>query len=293
MELVFIGFGEAAYHISRGLRSTGDISLGAYDANAQHPANGPLIRQRAAELGVSLFDSAQQACADARFIVCLTSASSALAVAQSLIPLLRPGQTYVDMNSAAPTVKQSIEQLPRASGVGFCDCAVMGTVPGNGHTVPMLLAGNGAAAFAARFTPLGMRLNVLHAEPGAASALKMLKSVVMKGLPQLLLESFVAAERFGVLDSLVTTLGDSLNGKTVEQLADTFCARTLLHAERRSAEMADVVATLQALGVDASLSQATQARLAALAEQNWNSLLGPGASDMGYAAAIKHLAHHV
>lgn len=287
MDIVFIGFGEAAYHLCTGLRTTGELRIGAFDANVS-----PQLQQRAEQLHVTLFDSLEHACHGARFVVCLTSASSALGIAQKVLPLLVAGQTYVDMNSAAPTVKQAIDQLPRPTGVGFCDSAVMGTVPGNNHRVPMLLAGSGAAAFAEAFTPRGMRLTVLEAEAGAASAIKMLKSVVMKGLPQLLLEAFQAGEKFGVLDTLVASLGDSLNGKTVEQLADTFTARTLIHAKRRSAEMIDAIATLEAAGVDASMTRATQAQLDKLAATDWASLLGPGGSDMDFRTAITRLTAH-
>ncbi len=287
MDIVFIGFGEAAYHLTQGLRTTGDLRIGAFDANLN-----PVVRQRAEQLQVRLFDSLKNACYGARFVVCLTSASSALGIAQQALPWLVTGQTYVDMNSAAPSVKQAIDQLPRADGVGFCDAAVMGTVPGNNHRVPMLLAGSGASAFADFFTPHGMCLTVLDAEAGAACAIKMLKSVVMKGLPQLLLEAFQAGEKFGVLDTLVESLSDSLNGKTVEQLANTFTARTLIHAKRRSAEMDDAVATLEAAGVDASMTRATQGQLDKLAATDWASLLGPDGSDMDFRSAIAHLTAH-
>lgn len=287
MDIVFIGYGEAAYHLSKGLRTSGDLQIGAFDANVS-----PLVQQRAAQQHVTLFDSLIDACRGARFVVCLTSASSALGIAQQILPWLVAGQTYVDMNSAAPTVKQAIDRLPRAAGVGFCDCAVMGTVPGNNHRVPMLLAGSGAVAFADAFTPRGMHLSVLDADAGAASAIKMLKSVVMKGLPQLLLEAFQAGEKFGVLDTLVASLGDSLNGKTVEQLANTFTARTMIHAKRRSAEMDDAIATLAAVGVDPAMTRATHAQLEHLAATDWAGLLGPGGSDMDFRTAIAHLTSH-
>ena len=288
MELVFIGFGEAAYHLALGLRSQSDLPIGTFDASASHPQRGALIHERAAQAQVTVFDSLEEACQGTRFLVCLTSASSALSVAQSILPLLKAGQNYVDMNSASPSVKQAINALPRATGVSVCDVAVMGTVPGNNHRVPMLLAGDGAHAFDEAFTPLGMRLTVLPGEAGAASAIKMLKSVVMKGLPQLLLEAFQAAEKFQVLDTLVESLGDSLNGKSVEQLANTFTARTLIHAKRRSAEMDDVVATLEGAGVDASMSRACQAQLEKQAARDWANLLGPKASEMDYRTAIQH-----
>ncbi|MBF7140970.1 MULTISPECIES: DUF1932 domain-containing protein [Pseudomonas] len=292
MDLVFIGFGEAAFHLSLGLRTQSTLSIGTFDANVDDPQRGALIHERATQTQVMVFASLEAACQSARFVVCLTSASSALGLAERVMPLLKAGQTYVDMNSAAPTVKHAINALPRAAGVSFCDAAVMGTVPGNNHRVPMLLAGDGAEAFNAAFAPYGMRLRVLPGEAGAASAIKMLKSIVMKGLPQLLLEAFQAAETFHVLDTLVESLGESLNGKTVEQLANTFTARTLIHAKRRSDEMDDVVATLESAGVDAAMSRACQAQLEKQAARDWGTVLGPNASEMDYRTAIQHLVKH-
>lgn len=289
MQLVFIGFGEAAYHIASGLKAEGLTDLGAYDRNAADPQLGGLIQQRAAEVGVKLFESLESAYQAGEFIACLTSANSALAVAKSVIPQLKAGQVYIDMNSAAPTVKAEIAQIPHNGGVMFCDAAVMGTVPGNKHKVPMFLAGNGAAKFAAAFSQYGMKLTVLDAQAGGASAIKMFKSVIMKGLPQLMFESFEAAVKYGVLNTLVDSLASSLNGKTVEQLADTFTARTMIHAARRSEEMQDVVATLENLGVDAAMSKATVAKLDLLAKHNWVEILGTNGDKMSYREAMKAL----
>jgi Domain of unknown function (DUF1932)./NAD binding domain of 6-phosphogluconate dehydrogenase. len=289
MRLVFIGFGEAAYNIASGLKSEGCTDFGAYDMNAASPQAGELIRKRAAEVGIKLFDNLESAYQSGDFIVSLTSAQVAFSVAQSIIPHLKAGQVYVDMNSAAPTVKAAIAQMPHADGVAFCDIGVMGTVPGNKHKVPMFLAGEGAEKFQTAFSPYGMKLTVLAAEAGGASAIKMFKSVVMKGLPQLMFESFEGAQKYGVLDTLIASLSSSLNGKTVEQLADTFIARTMIHAARRSAEMKDVVATLESLGVDASMSAATVNKLDRLAEQNWNGKLGADGGKMNYKEAMNIL----
>ncbi|HAK72540.1 MAG TPA: NAD(P)-dependent oxidoreductase, partial [Sporomusaceae bacterium] len=76
-------------------------------------------------------------------IACLTSANTALTIAELVIPRLKAEQVYIDMNSAAPTIKADIAQIPRNEGVMVCDAAVMGTVPGNKHKVPMFLAGDG------------------------------------------------------------------------------------------------------------------------------------------------------
>ena len=90
----------------------------------------------------------------------------------------------------------------------------------------------------------------------------------------------------------LTRTGDSLNGKTIEQLANTFTARTLIHAKRRSAEMDDAVATLEAAGVDPIMTRATHAQLENLAATDWASRLGPNGSDMDFRTAIAHLTAH-
>ncbi len=288
MQLVLIGFGEAAYNIAIGLKSEGLTDIGAYDVNATNPQLGEMIQKRAKEADVKLFDSLENAYQSGKFIASLTSAKVAVNVAESIIPHLTEKQVYVDMNSAAPTIKADIARIPHAEGVKFCDAAVMGTVPGNKHKVPMFLAGEGAKDFEREFSQYGMKLTVLDAEAGGASAIKMFKSVVMKGIPQLMFESFEAAQNYGVLDTLVKSLSSSINGKTVEQLADNFIARTMIHASRRSAEMKDVVATLESLGVDASMSKATVHKLDHMAEQNWVNKLGAGGDKMDYKEAMKH-----
>lgn len=286
MKVLFIGFGEAAFNIAAGLKSEGLTDMGAFDINANNPKFAAAIASRAEETGVTLFDDLHAACGQAEFIFSLTSATAAVSVAQGIFPHLKSGQVYVDMNSAAPTVKETINAIPREKGVLFCDAGVMGTVPGNQHKVPMFIAGEGAARFAEEFLPYGMKLTALDAPAGGASAIKMLKSVVMKGIPQLMFESFEGAHRYGVLDILVKSLGSSLEGKSVEKLADTFIARTLIHAARRAAEMRDVQSTLDAMDMDASMVKATIKKLDDMAAQDWNELLGEGGSALGYKEAI-------
>lgn len=286
-QLVFVGFGEASYNIALGLKSEEFDSMAAYDVFAEDPKRGELIRSRAQEAGIPLI-GLDEVCSEGLFIASMNSAKVALSVAKDLIPRLKAGQTFVDLNSAAPTVEEEIDQIPRAQGVAFCDAGVMGTVPGNRHKVPMFLSGDGARQFYDAFANYNMRLTVLDAPAGGASAIKMLKSVVMKGLPQLMFESFEAAEKYGVLNTLAESLGESINGKTVEKMANTFIARTMIHAERRSAEMRDVVGTLESLHVDASMSKATVAKLDALAAQSWADELDPS-GDLDYREAIKLL----
>lgn len=264
--IAFIGFGEAAFHIAKGLNSEGLNNLIAFDVNQKDEKMGPVIQKRAEEAGVRLTDTLEEAYTSAKFVASLTSASIALVVAKPIISKLKSGQTYIDMNAAAPTIKSEINSLERADGVMFCDAAIMGPVPGNGHKVPMLLSGDGAKAFYDNFKDYGMNLTDLNVPAGGSSAIKMFRSVFMKGLPQLLIESMLPAYEFGALDALVDSLNDTMYGKTLEQIANTLLGRTLVHAKRRSSEMKDVIATLDNMGIDSSMSTSTKEKLDQLAE---------------------------
>jgi 3-hydroxyisobutyrate dehydrogenase-like beta-hydroxyacid dehydrogenase len=286
--IAFIGFGEAAFHISNGLISEGLTNIIGYDVNQNDEKLGLVIRKRAEEARVNLVESLEVAYSSAVFIVSSTSAKVALSVAQSIIPNLISGQTYVDTNSAAPTVKNDIANIPHADGVMICDAAVMSTVPGNGHKVPMLLSGDGAKAFYDEFSKYGMNLTDLKCPAGGSSAIKMFRSVFMKGLPQIMIEAMAPAAKFGALDALVDSLNETMYGKTVEQMANTFIARTMVHARRRASEMKDVITTLEAMGLDASMSKSTEAKLEQLAEMNLIDKIGAD-GNMDYKEAIKLL----
>ncbi len=273
--LTFIGFGEAAYHIAKGLSAEGMTGMVAYDMMQDSETAGPVIRRRAAEAGVTLAAGTQEACQGARFVLSLTSAAVCVKVAQSVLPLLKEGQTYVDMNSAAPTAMTEIDQLPRPEGVDFCDVAMMGSVPAGGHQTKMFLSGSGAQAFFTAMQPFHTKMNVLDTPAGSASALKMFKSVFSKGLPQLLLECFVPAAKYGVLDEILSSVNNTFKEKNIEQYADKVLFRTLIHAQRRSGEMRDAAQTVESMGLDASMSRAAQHKLEELGARNFKEKIGP------------------
>lgn len=283
-----IGFGEAAFHIANGLKLEGLTGIIAYDVNQENSEKGELIRNRAKEVGMVLVDSLEEAYSNGEFIVSLTSAKVAFELGEKVIPNLKPGQVFVDMNSAAPSVKERINNIKRKEGVLFCDAAVMETVPGKGHKVPIFLSGDGALDFYLEFSKYGMNLTDLKAPAGASSAIKMFRSVFMKGLPQLMIEAMVPAAKYGALEALIDSLNGSLVGKTIEELSQVFIARTMVHAERRAKEMADAVSTLEELGLDASMSKSTQYKLEQLAERNYAKIIG-AKGDMDFRDAIKLL----
>lgn len=272
--LTFIGFGEAAFCIAKGLLQEGMTEMVAYDIMQDKEPAASMIRKRAKEANVLLAESMEAACQGAKFVLSLTSASVCVKVAESILPHLVDGQVYVDMNSASPTAMTEIDQLTRPEGVKFCDAAMMGSVPNGGHRTKMFLSGNGAQEFFDALKPYNTLMTVLHAVAGGASAIKMFKSVFSKGVPQLLIECLVPAARYGVLDYVMEGI-DNPFSKGVEESTKLLLYRTMFHAQRRSGEMKDVSGTIEALGIDASMSRAAQHKLEWLSTKNYNENLPP------------------
>lgn len=286
--LTFIGFGEASFHIAKGLVSQGLDNIVAYDAFWDHPERGELIQNRAAEIGVKLIPTLEDAVKSSKFILSATSAKIALSIAESIFPHMIKGQVFVDINAASPMTMKAIAELDKKEGVLFCDAAVMGVVPSEGHRVPMLLSGDGAAEFHDEFTKYGMKLEDLKTTAGGSSAIKMFRSIFMKGLTQLLIESLSASAKFGVMETIVDSLTESIKDKSIEDLANQLIPRTVVHAERRVSEMKEVIATLEEMKMDFSMSLSTKEKLEKIAISDQVRELG-GIPPIDYKEAIRIL----
>jgi 3-hydroxyisobutyrate dehydrogenase-like beta-hydroxyacid dehydrogenase len=260
--LGFIGFGEAAFNISRGLKKEGFSDIVAYDKYWDTEPRAALIRKRAAEVGVILLNTPAEMVGSSDFVICAVSADMAVPLAHEYRPLLRQGQCYVDINAASPMTKEEAGAIIEQSGAAYCDVAVMGPVPNYGHKVPILACGKGAPAFRETFTRYGMDITYVGDKAGKASALKMFRSIFMKGFVTLLLESLIAGHRYGaedeVLDSIIETLTE---GDSTKAMINGLLARGVIHSERREHEMVEVVATLKSLQMDHIMSSASKEKL--------------------------------
>ena len=265
----FIGFGEAGSTIASGLRTAGIERLFAFDIRTHTPDFGPAIIRRAAASETNLVESAADLARSSDVLFSTVTSSSALDAATAIAGFLEPRHTYADLNSVSPAVKISIDGVIGATGAAFVEAAVMAPVQPYGHKVPMLLGGAGAAAFTALMTPFGMRLEVLDgARVGSAAAVKMCRSIVVKGLEALLFECVISASRFGADHLVWASLNESFPGIDWKALADYTTGRVVVHGERRAREMEEVAETLRAIGVDPIMAEATARR------QDWGAKLG-------------------
>lgn len=280
----FCGFGEAGSTLAGALVAAGEAPVLAFDKRGQEPA----LVARAEAAGVTLVATLEELCRASELVFSTVVSSQALALAEAAARHLEGRHTYLDLNSTSPATKQAIGRCIEASGASFVEAAVMAAVPPRGLGVPMLLCGRQVSALIARLEPLGFNLEDLGPEIGPASATKMLRSVIVKGLEALLLECLLAAEPLGVGRRVLESVGQGYPGLDWNALADNLLGRTAQHGARRGHELEEVAATLSELGVEPLLSQAGARRLLQAAEALGERFRdGPPADYATVVAAIR------
>lgn len=257
----FVGFGEAAFHISKGLSAAGADKIVAYDIHAETPSRGDIIRRRAADAAVALVPSNRELAQRSDVVLSVVTCDQAMNAAEQNRPHLEGRHFYADLNSVSPAVKQSIARTIDSSGARFVEIAVMAPVPPYGHRVPMLAGGEAASEFADLLQPFGMRIEPAAREIGVAAATKMFRSIVVKGLEALLTECVLAAGRYGAADRVFASLAESYPGIDWPALADYAIGRVVVHGERRAREMEEVAETLRALNIEPFMAEATARRM--------------------------------
>lgn len=272
--LGFIGYGEAAYHISMGLAYEGLKSMIAFDMMQDDPERGAKIRARSQEVEIPLAESLEELCGSADFIISLTSPAVCVDVAKRVLPQLKAGQVLCDLNSADPADMAAIDKLPRPEGVKFADVALLGAVPKGRHRTKMYISGDGGKEYYDMIRQWNTVPTLLDVPAGGASAIKMFKSVFSKGIMQLLLETYASAAAYGVLEQIIDLTRDTFKNRNIEEFSDENLFRTLIHAERRSVEAEACARTVERLGLDASISRATCHKLHILAQQGYKNRIG-------------------
>ena len=253
-DLVFIGFGEA------GQAFAGEIEgrLRGYDRKSE--------AQRAAfeACAVEAMAGNAAAVAGAPLIVSVVTADQAIAAAEETARTIAPGALYCDFNSVAPGTKAIAAQAIETAGGRYVDVAVMSPVHPLRLKAPLLASGPHAEAGAAALRAIGFRVRVVGQKIGDASAIKMIRSVMVKGIEALSAECALAAHAAGVEDEVIASLDASWPGADWGRRFDYNLERMLVHGTRRAAEMEEVVKTLDDLGTGSAMSRGTVARQAAI-----------------------------
>ena len=254
----FIGFGEAGQAIASGLREGGIERITAWDILFP-AAEGERLRAAGQKMGVRLADSAIDAVRETDMIISAVTAASSLEAARSVEPHLSGNPYYLDINSVSPGRKQETAKLLGAKA-RYVDVAVIAPIHPALHKTPMLAAGPHAEAIAPLLAELEMRATPVGADTGSAAAIKMIRSVLIKGIEALTFECFVAAARAGVLDEVTASLKNNYPGVDWTKMSEYNLERMANHGERRAAEMEESAATLREFGLDPLMVEATVAR---------------------------------
>ncbi|WP_011580389.1 MULTISPECIES: NAD(P)-dependent oxidoreductase [Chelativorans] len=264
MKLAFIGFGEAAQAMALGFKAERSLErLSVYDIRSNDPAQAPVLEAKAAELDVFLAPSAAEAINESPIVLSLVQGSVAVKVAESVAPLLAEGQIYIDLNSVSPDTKRRVADVIAGGGRGDCvEGAIMDAVRPKNHKVPILLAGPRAGEAADKLNAAGMNSEAIGENIGQACAVKMIRSVMMKGVEALILESMVAAETAGVTERILDSVNTTFKGLDWRQLTSHYLKRTHEHGARRVSEMKESAATVKGLGLEPYMSTAISERIA-------------------------------
>jgi len=251
----FIGFGEAGHAIAAGLREEGVTDITAWDILFPQAAGAKLV-ENAKAIGVRVASSAEDAVRDTEMVIAAVTAASSYEAAQSVTTHLKGHPYYLDVNSVSPGRKQATAKL-LGDAVRYVDVAIVAAIYPARHKSPMMLAGPYAKAIEPLLRPLGMRTQIVGDEVGAAAAIKMVRSVMIKGIEALTLECFLAAERAGVVEQVAASLKNNYPTLDWNKLSEYNIERMASHGIRRAAEMREVAETLRELGVAPLMTDGT------------------------------------
>jgi len=269
--IAFLGFGEAAQAFLAGWRSRADFAapIVAYDVKTDSPDARVRDAKRADYAAAHVVEeaSAPAALAGAPLVFSVVTADQAEAAARAALPGLAREAFFFDCNSCAPQTKARSAERVEAAGGRYVDVAVMAPVHPRLHRSPLLISGPHAEAAAAALRSLDMAPKV-HAGPvGSSSAIKMIRSVMIKGLEALACECALAGRAAGVDAVVLASLDETFPGFDWKKRIAYMMERVMTHGVRRAAEMREVALTVDEFGLDGAMSRgavAWQQRIGAL-----------------------------
>ncbi len=262
----FIGFGEAASCFSRHLKALPSTRRLVYcNGRTSRPPYSEDFIRFAEEMGATTVTALSALCGASDVVFSAVVVASALEVAREAAPFLKPGTLYVDISASPPSRKRQIAVAVESGGALYVDANLMGSVAIYGAAVTLYCSGSGSDRFVSMFRPFGMRAESASDLAGDAAMVKMLRSVVTKGIEALVVEALTIATLQNVRAEVMAGIFESMDKTKFSDFAD-MCVRTdVLHAERRAVEMEEIAGEIRTMGFDPIMAQAAGRRLRASA----------------------------
>jgi 3-hydroxyisobutyrate dehydrogenase-like beta-hydroxyacid dehydrogenase len=284
-----VGYGEVGTILAQALKPQALAWVGTWDVLLPDPVQGPAMAARARAAGVETCASADALYREANLVISAVTASNTYAAAEDAARSIRAGTFYFDLSSASPDTKARAAKLVEAAGAHYVEAGVMTSVPPYGIRVPMVVGGKRAVELARLLEPFGFALEVVSEDVGVASAIKMCRSVIVKGMEALVIESFTTARRHGVEARVLESLKETFPGLDWEKQGAYFFQRVIKHGKRRAEEMREAAVTVREAGFDPLMAAATaqkQAQVATLAAKGTFARIGADAGWRDYADRV-------
>ena len=285
IHLGLIGFGDIGSAIGRGLRDEGLGSIVAWDIASFDGKFSALIQRRAREAAVELVRSPAELADRADFIIAAVPGIESVSAAASIAPALRKEHAYIDIASATPKVKAQVAVALTESNAKVADGGIEGSAVTDGYKISILASGPAAQAFADALNPWNMRFRVVGSDIGTGSAIKILRSVVMKGMECLIVECGLASKRYGLRDEVFTSLSDTLDRQAFQETIRKMAVTGVIHAERRWHEMEMSQEALEDVGIEPIMTHSTVERLHMVMEMRLKEHFG-GVTPKDYDTAL-------
>jgi len=265
LRLALRGFGEAGSAFASGWDRNSLASISAYDEKIQMPHERFALDARLVEHRVTGCEDAATAFSDADIVFSLVYADRAFDAAEDTARYLNPGTFYLDGNSCSPQMKMRSAAVMSAKGVHYIDMAVMAPVHPKREKTPVLLSGPEAEQACRILLELGMQPRVVGDKVGSASAIKLTRSIMIKGMEALFAECFLTARLNGVEDEVVASFEASDPDIDWRKRRDYTMDRMTVHGRRRAAEMLEAANMVAELGIPNDM---------ALSTAKWEQLMG-------------------
>jgi 3-hydroxyisobutyrate dehydrogenase len=279
--VALIGFGEVGVILAEDLAAAGVRDIRAFDIAFAEAGSRQLAAARRCVVTVAATPHAALAGAD--LAISAVTAGAALDAVCACAGALH-GALFVDVNSVAPRTKIAGAAIVEAAGGRYVEAAVMAPFPPRRLKTPILLGGSHAQTLLDAISGWPHAARVYSQSIGAASAVKMCRSVMIKGLEGLTIECVLAAKHYGVLDDVLASLIDMFPGQDWHAKAHYLIGRTLAHGRRRAEEMREVAKTIEAADFDPVMTRAI------VEKQDWaadlGDAIGAARADAGDLAAL-------
>jgi 3-hydroxyisobutyrate dehydrogenase-like beta-hydroxyacid dehydrogenase len=284
----FIGFGEVAYHFSKGLKEDGIREIVAYDKNAKEMTKGEIVRRRAREAGVQLAPSLRQLVVESDLIFSAVWGNAALKVAGQCASFVKAGQFYCDVNNTAPSVKMRGAEALNAKGAKYVDLALFVAPERDRHRSFMLASGDGARPFKKVMARYGMKPEVVPGGAGKATTIKTLVNIYYKGIQALCLEVAMSAWKVGIDTELLAPLViKPVESLPKEEEMAFWIIRGILHAERKAAELESIIKAVREWGIKPIMLDAARKRLKTVSEYGLKGYMKGGGRKGNDRALLK------